>query len=532
MMNEVSLPETADDATLTPEQLARKVQALERLLEISRQVSTLDFRAALTLIMKNILELCRTRRGMLMLRDKRGGLRFEFSVNLEREEVDSEEFEISRSIVARAAETGKVMIVKNVPSSSAKDHPSFIVLGLKAVMAIPLQARDRVVGVIYTDTDVAEHEMTARNLPIFSAFGSQAAIAIENARLHENLQNEYFFLKRSLQGSLQFDQIIYRSQAMHKVVAAIKRVLENDITVLITGETGTGKELVARAIHYNSRRKDKRFLSQNAGALPDSVLESELFGHRRGAFSGAVEHKAGLFEAADGGTVFLDELGEASPALQVRLLRFLETGAFRRVGDTANRSTDVRVIAATHRDLMQESAEGRFRADLYYRLSVFPIHLPALRERREDIPVLVERFVAEFNEKLGKAIRSLPKKVMYALTERDWPGNVRELRNLVHRMMVLAPDEGTMPESIYFEDCAQAGVGMEPPRQAISESPARPAAPETPAEPGRIKTLEEVEREHVRETLARVGGNQAKAARCLGLKRSTFRWRLKKLGLA
>ncbi len=520
IMNEISLESVEDGESTTPEQLSQKVKALERLLEISRQVSTLDLRTTLKMIMKNVLELCNTRRGMLMLLNKSGDLRFEFSVNLEREEVDSEEFEISRSIVARAAETAKVLIVKNVPTSNMKDHPSFIVLGLKAVMAIPLIARDQVLGVIYTDTDSSDHEMTRSNLPIFSAFGSQAAIAIENAQLHHNLQEDFFLLKRSLEGSFRFDRIVYRSQVMHEVCASIKRVLENDITVLVLGDTGTGKELVARAIHYNSSRKDKLFLSQNAGALPDTILESELFGHRRGAFSGAVENKVGLFEAADGGTVFLDEIGEASQALQVRLLRLLETGTFRRVGDTGQRSTDVRIVAATNRDLKKEVEAGNFRSDLYYRLSVFPINLPPLRERRDDIPVLVERFVEEFNDKLGKSVRSIPKTVMRDLMKRDWPGNVRELRNFVYRMMVLTPNIETLPEEIYFGDIKK-DAPIPPPVETSGKS--EPDAP--------IKTLEEVEREHIRYALDQVGGNQAKAARCLGLNRSTFRWRLKKMNI-
>ncbi len=517
MLNEVKLPEALEKTVSAgKDDLNRKIISLERLLDISRQVSSLDLNKVLELIMKNIIEMTCARRGMLMLRDERGGLHFEFAVNLERDDVDREEFDICRSIVNRAVESGQVLVVKNVPTSGMQNQPSFIVLGLKAVMAIPLKTKERVVGVIYIDTDSNQHKIYEGDLSIFNGFGSQAAIAIENARLHKNLKDDYQLLKRSMAGAFSFDQIIYQSNVMHRVCESIKQVLANDITVLVQGETGTGKELVARAVHFNGSRKDRRFLSQNAGALPDTILESELFGHRRGSFSGAVENKAGLFEVADGGTVFLDEIGEASPALQVRLLRLLETGTFRRVGDTSHRKTNVRIIAATNRDLMKEVAEGRFREDLYYRLSVFPITLPPLRDRKDDIPVLVHHFVEIFNKELGKAVTTISKSVMTSLTNRPWSGNIRELKNVVQRMMVLTPSQS----SILAEDFLSPDGTAISPNLLLEEGQDQP-----------IKTLVEVEREHIRHVLEKMGGNQVQAARHLGLNRSTLRWRMKKHGL-
>lgn len=310
--------------------------------------------------------------------------------------------------------------------------------------------------------------------------------------------------------------MIGQSKVFLEALGVIEKISDCNAPVLIEGETGTGKELVARAVHYNGLRKDKRFLSQNAGALPDTILESELFGHRRGAFSGAVENKTGLFEAADGGTVFLDEIGEASPALQVRLLRLLETGSFRRVGDTIQRTTDVRIIAATNRDLKKEVANGRFREDLYYRLSVFPITLPALRERRDDIPALVHHFVEVFNKELGKSVTTISKSIMTSLTAKPWSGNIRELKNVVHRMMVFTPAQAT----ILAEDC------LEPAPEKQVEAP---TTDEVDNES--MKTLVEVERNHITRVLGRVNGNQVQAARILGLNRSTLRWRMKKHGL-
>ncbi len=349
---------------------------------------------------------------------------------------------------------------------------------------------------------------------------AQAVMALENTRLHQKLRGggDRFLRQRPIEDSFQIGDILYRSPAMHRVCQAIRQVAPCDVTVLVSGETGTGKELVAQAVHHNSARRHGRFLIQNAGALPDSLLESELFGHRRGAFSGALENKAGLFEAADGGTVFLDEIGEASPAFQVRLLRLLETGTFRRLGETTDRRVDVRIVAATHQDLEELVQAGRFRADLHYRLSVFPIHLPPLRERREDIELLTCHFVDRFNGELGRSVESIPREVLMDLLARPWPGNVRELQNLIQRLMVLSPGK----------------VLAAPPDFLGRSAPLFPAAASDPSPIGAVppvQTLAEVERDYIRHVLQYFHGNQAQAARLLALNRNTLRWRMKKLGV-
>ncbi len=315
---------------------------------------------------------------------------------------------------------------------------------------------------------------------------------------------------------INFEGIIYRSPAMHRVCRAIQQTSRSNITVLIQGESGTGKELVASAIHRNSLRKHCRFLTQNAGALPDTLIESELFGHRRGSFSGAFEHKSGFFEEADGATVFLDEIGEASMALQVRLLRLLETGTFRRIGETVDRRCDVRIIAATNRDLREAVEKKCFREDLYFRLCVFPIALPPLRKRKEDIAPLVAHFIEHFSRDLGKPPVAVDPEAMAELLNRDWPGNVRELKNTVYRMLITSPPQPAPMSSSNEKAPSDAG----PPSFSDEEPPV-----------SSLKTLEEVEREHIRYVLDAVGGNQSQAARHLGLKRSTFRSRLKKLGI-
>ncbi len=492
------------------ERLGRKALALERLLAISQEISTLDLATALRRILHHVLELTGTRRGVLLLKQAGGDMEVELAVNLEGE-LAGEGAAVSRSVAERALATGEVIVVEEALASEYGEQTSVVELGLRALLAIPLKTRERSLGVIYLDTDSPRHGVRDLDRSVLAAFGSQAAIALDNARLYQRLQDDYFLLRRSVEESFRFDNILYRSPAMHRVCEAIRQVAASDVTVLVQGETGTGKELVARAVHFNSGRKSGRLLGQNAGALPDNLLESELFGHRRGAFSGALEHKQGLFEAADGGTVFLDEIGEASPALQVRLLRLLETGTFRRVGETADRRADVRVLAATHRDLEEEVRAGRFRSDLYYRLSVFPIRLPPLRERRQDIELLVHSFVERFNRELGRSVRSIPRSTLIRLQEHDWPGNVRELQNMIQRLVLLSSGEEL------------AGLDESPAAATVVPSAAVEASPP--------RTLEEVERDHILTVLRQVRGNQSEAARLLGLKRGTLRWRLKKLGL-
>jgi Nif-specific regulatory protein len=498
--------------------LGQKAVALERLLLISQEISTLDLPTVLRLILHHVLDWTGTRQGAVLLADGDGGLRVELAVGLEQEELVDIEFRVSRSVALRALE-GQVVVIEDAPASAHRHQTSILGLGLQALLALPLRVRDRIIGVIYLATNSSSHRVHQLDVSILSAFAAQAAIALENARLHQKLEEDHFLLQRSVKETFRIDNILYRSPAMHRVSQAIRQVASSDVTVLISGETGTGKELVAHAIHFNSGRRNRRFLSQNTGALPDTLLESELFGHRRGAFSGALDNKIGLFEAADGGTVFLDEIGEASPAFQVRLLRLLETGAFRRLGETTDRQVNVRIVAATHQNLEQEVQAGRFRADLFYRLSIFPIHLPPLRERREDIELLIDHFIDRFNSAIGRSVQSVPGAVLRELLARSWPGNVRELQNVIQRLMVLS-----------------SGTELAAPPDSSLDQASPPALLATASDPvpvsgAPLQTLEAVERDHIRHVLQHCGGNQAQAARLLALNRNTLRWRMKKLGV-
>lgn len=328
---------------------------------------------------------------------------------------------------------------------------------------------------------------------------------------HSRIEAEVAYLREELRSRGEFADIVGESDAIWNVLREIDLVAGTDSTVLILGETGTGKELVARAIHRNSGRSEGPFVKVNCGALPDSLLESELFGHEQGAFTGALQRRAGRFELAEGGTIFLDEIGEMPAAAQSRLLRVLQERELERVGGTETIRIDTRVIAATNRDLPQMVDEGTFREDLFYRLNVFPVSLPPLRERMDDIPTLVRAFVNSLAPRLGRVFESVPDSVFRALQRYSWPGNVRELQNVIERAMILSPDrELTLPDGLF------------------------PSVAREPKTGNTLRSLREVEIEHIeyvlRVTRGVIAGEQG-AARILEMKPNTLRSRMQKLGI-
>jgi two-component system response regulator PilR (NtrC family) len=338
----------------------------------------------------------------------------------------------------------------------------------------------------------------------------------------KNLQRENVLLKRALQTSHKFSNIIGRSDLMVAVFQLVETIAPTGSTVLITGESGTGKELVARAIHFNSLRKDRPFVALNCGALSETLLDSELFGHMRGAFTGADTNKKGLIEVAEKGTVFLDEIGEMSSLVQVKLLRVLQERKYRRLGGTEEVEADIRVIAATNRDLSKMVAEGTFREDLFYRINVIPIRLPALRERTEDIPLLAEHFVQRFTAQMGKSITGISGAAMACLKAYNWPGNIRELENAMERAVALERTPSILVDSL--------------PEQ-LRGATAAVAAGSAPAEsfPDNGFDLEQhvqhIEREYIAEALRRAGGVKVKAAELLGMSFRSFRYYMKKYDL-
>jgi len=337
------------------------------------------------------------------------------------------------------------------------------------------------------------------------------------------LREENLLLKRALNTRYEFSNILGRSDAMQSVFATIRTVAGTTSTVLITGESGTGKELVARAVHFNSLRRERPFVAVNCGAVPETLLESELFGHVRGAFTGAHANKKGLLETADGGTVFLDEIGEMAPSMQVKLLRVLQDHRFRRLGGTEEVQVDVRVIAATNQDLMKMVVDGRFREDLYYRLNVLSIALPPLRDRGEDIPLLAEHFLQQFASQMGKRVRTISAEALRLLEEHPWRGNVRELQNAIERAVALEQTEAILPESLPE---AVRGVG----RADLRDEPTA-EFPDLGEGFDLEARGEEFYRHYIALALERAGGVQVKAAELLGMSFRSFRYYVKKYNL-
>jgi two-component system response regulator PilR (NtrC family) len=345
----------------------------------------------------------------------------------------------------------------------------------------------------------------------------------------QRLRQENVLLKRALNSTHEFCNIIGRSEAMLSVFKMIETIAKTNSTVLITGESGTGKDLVARAVHYNSLRREHPFVALNCGALPETLLESELFGHMRGAFTGADANKKGLVEVAERGTIFLDEIGEMSPTMQVKLLRVLQDRRFRRLGGTEEVQADIRVIAATNQDLQRMVEENRFREDLYYRINVIHLDLPPLRERREDVALLAEHFLAKYSEGIEKPVRSISHEALDVLKAHDWPGNVRELENAIERAVALEQTPVVLPESLPAQVRVRSSKRVGGAEVAVGQQAS--GMPELEAGFDLEARGEEFYRHYIALALERTGGVQTKAAEMLGMSFRSFRYYAKKFNL-
>ena len=348
---------------------------------------------------------------------------------------------------------------------------------------------------------------------------AEMEVLVEKALRFRRLARENEQLREELHSRYRFDNIIGRSPAMQRIFDLIVRIAATRSTVLITGESGTGKELIAGAIHYRSDRADAPFVRLNCGAIPATLLESELFGYDKGAFTGAERQKPGRFELAHGGTLFLDEIGDMEPALQVKLLRVLQSGEFEHLGGTRTVRVDVRVIAATNCDLEQRIREGRFREDLYYRINVVPIRIPPLRERPEDIPLLAQYFVEKYSEETHQGRKTLTPEAVETLLRHHWPGNVRELQNMIERAVVLTRGERLTPRSFVFPERGRRGSpGLDEvslPEEGISLP----------------RVVEELEKAYLKKALVQAQGVQTRAAELLGITRKILRYKIEKYGI-
>jgi two-component system response regulator AtoC len=352
-------------------------------------------------------------------------------------------------------------------------------------------------------------------------------LTLRKAQERETLRKENEVLRQEVEKAFRPEQFLYASPSMENVVRMVEKVKDYDTTALVTGESGTGKELVARMLHYAGRRKAKPFVAINCGAIPETLLESELFGHRKGAFTEAKSDRSGLIEEANGGTLFLDEIGELPLMLQTKLLRFIQEGELRRLGDTEVRKVNVRIVAATARDLEQEVSAGTFRKDLFYRLNVIRIHVPPLRERREDIPLLAQHFLALFRRKFRKGEIRFSPEAVETLTGHDWLGNVRELENLVERCVLLG-GEGEISRDQLITIWAEGGAGekgADPSPRMVIRIPVSLANPDLKA------AVKEMERQMIRLALERTGGSRPKAAELLGISHPALLYKAKEHGI-
>jgi len=517
------------------EELQSKNDRLQLLLDVTNQVvSNLELRDLLRAISQDVRRVMQCDYAGLSLEDVENkqlrlyALDFPEGKGFFHEELV---YSIEGSPSGTAFRTMKALTLQS-PFAGWLDSPIAQIAvreGLKSVCCLPLISRNRAIGVLVLGR-LRDDAFSQSDISFLSQIANQIALAVENALayreirgLKEQLSKEKLYLEDEIRTEMNFAQIIGNSASLRRVLKGVGTVAPTDSTVLIYGETGTGKELIARAIHDLSPRSSKPFVKLNCAAIPTGLLESELFGHEKGAFTGAIAQRIGRFEVADGGTIFLDEIGEIPLELQTKLLRVLQEREFERLGSSRTLRTDARLIAATNRDLEAMVAEQRFRSDLFFRLNVFPVHVPPLRERQGDIPLLVRHFTQQFSRRMKKVMETIPSAAMDALCRYHWPGNIRELQNVIERAViisagpVLSIDVGDLksPKAIHVEE--------------------RAATPQSPTNRALHGILEEAERRHILDALQQcnwvVAGPHGAAA-LLGINRSTLQVRIRKLGIS
>jgi transcriptional regulator with GAF, ATPase, and Fis domain len=448
---ETRIIQPKDVVYLHPDRLLQELPAtsplacnLSALLKISRVVHAIrDLEDLQAQLLDLIFEVVPASRGAILLAD---GGSFEFSslYARTRQRGQPQLLRISRTIARQVMKDAVAMLGLDVPAGQLRDVESLAASEVRSLLCVPLTVFERVIGCIYLDTTNPGTRFSEDHLQLMAAIAGISAVALDNARRLQWLENE----NQRLVEATSADSLVGDSAHMKEIYQFLAKVSPSDSTVLIEGESGTGKELAARALHGNSPRSGKAFVTINCAAIPETLLESDLFGHERGAFTGAVSQKKGRLEIADGGVVFLDEIGELAPALQVKLLRVLQEREFERLGGTRTIKVDIRLVAATNRDLSEAVRKGEFRQDLYYRLAVVKVTMPPLRERKEDIPMLTRHFLQKHAKRCKVKPRLVSREAMATLMNHDWPGNVRELENAIERALVLGASDTVLPEDL------------------------------------------------------------------------------------
>jgi transcriptional regulator with GAF, ATPase, and Fis domain len=500
---ETTIIHPRDAVYLQPDRLLRELPATSRvarnlnaLLKISRIVHAIrDLNDLQGQLLDLIFEVVPAGRGAILLAD-REGQQFNSMFARMREPGRGQLVKVSRTIARQVLEQGIAILGSDVPShSDLREVESLASSEVRSLLCVPLTVFQRIIGCIYLDSDSLGSRLNEEHLQLVTAIAGISAVALENARRLQWLEqeNERLTVEISQERSL-----VGEGVRMKEVYQFLKRAAPTDSTVLIEGESGTGKELAARALHRNSPRASKPFVAINCSAIPETLLESDLFGHERGAFTGAASQKKGRLEVADEGVVFLDEIGELAPALQVKLLRVLQEREFERVGGTHPIKLDIRLIAATNCNLEQAVREGKFRQDLYYRLAVLKITMPTLRDRREDIPMLVRHFVQKHAKRCKVKPRPVSREALSCLVNYDWPGNVRELENAIERALVLGSSDMILPEDL--------------PESLLERTP----APEM-TEAKYHAAVKELKKQLILDAVEQTQGSYADAARILGV---------------
>jgi len=501
------------------DELARAAERLVKLYDLARAAAAADTVAELfERVGESIEAALEADRVFPILYDEEGGkwtpwarsTKTRGSIRLARAVADAP---VSMGVVETVRSEGKAVLTRAAEDERFRDRRSVKANEIGTVICVPLVARERFLGVLYADRVAGGEDFDEGDLEFLDAAAAYAALALESLRVREAVSRKAEALSREVRAE---HAMVGDSPPIKRVFEFIERAAPVDAGVLVLGESGTGKELVARAVHYNSRRADGPFETVNCAALTESLVESELFGNVKGAFTGATADRPGRFELADKGTIFLDEIGELPDNIQTKLLRVLEQGESMRVGDAKVRHVDVRVVAATNRDLDREVAEGRFRQDLFYRLNILRVDLPPLRERGKDIGLLIDHYSDVFVRKMGRSGFTLAPEVRATLKAYSWPGNVRELKNVLERIAVLCPADPIEEKDL-------------PPGLFAGPSLTEAARTSEVSESG-VMSLGDVEREHVLRVLASAGGNKKRAAELLGIDRSTLYAKLKAYG--
>ncbi len=492
---------------------------LMALFEISHRLNRItDLQKLLNEILNAAVSNIGAERGLIILTDDKG----EDYYTVASQSLKDEDIRFSRSIVRETIESGKTSLSPDITSDTRfKDTESVQELHIVSFICVPLTIPEaqRPLGTLYVDQRTGAKVFTEEDVAFLEAFANLAAIAIKNTSTMERIVSENIRLRKEVESKYAFPGVIGHSKAIHKVFDSMKQILNDDCTVLLTGESGTGKEVLAKAIHYNGNRKDKPFLAINCGALPETLLEAELFGSVRGAFTGAVD-KQGLFQAAHGGTLFLDEIHHTSEAMQIKLLRVLQEKEIRKVGGTKSTKVDVRLVCATNEDLHKAVQEKRFRQDFFYRINVVTIDVPALRDRREDVPDLAVHFLEKYAKAKKKKLHGFEKRALETLMKYDWAeNNVRELENEIERSVIFAKDGGTI-RLISLSDKIRNFA--QPPKDVTEFI--------TDAH-GQSLNHQEFEKKYIQHILTEAGGNKAKAAKIMGVPRTTLVSKMKKLGM-